>query len=83
MADLEQLINIDSDTYEAGLGERISRHFKLFTSFMNLGRRFMLAHNRFVSIYNMSKKRWSDHERFDEPVRQIFRNRKIESKYDD
>ena len=59
MNDVPFLIDIDTETYGGGLGERISRHFRLFTSFMNLGRKFLLAHNRFVSIYDMSKRQWS------------------------
>ena len=45
---------------------------------MNTGRKFLLSHNRFISIYDMSKRKWEENHPFPDLVRQIFRNRKME-----
>ena len=51
-------------------------YVRLYTSFINAGRKFLLAHNKFVSTFNLIKDKWEKHKKFDEGyVRQIFRNR--------
>ena len=62
-----------------GLEARITPFVRLFTSFINTGRRVLLAHNKYVSIYNLGKDGWTKkHYKFEHDVRQIFRNRKVQ-----
>ena len=53
---------------------------RIFSSFINAGREFILAHNQFVSIFNLTRERWTErHHEFGDAVRQVFRNRTIRS----
>jgi len=50
---------------------------KLYNSFINAGRKVLVAHNRFVSVFNLSKQKWARHYIMDDIVLQIFRNTKV------
>ena len=74
---VKQLLQIDAETFFYGLHMKVSGYLRLYSSFINDGRKFFLAHNRFVSIFNLAKDQWTAHNDFKDTVRQIFRNRKL------
>ena len=49
----------------------------LYNSFINAGRKVLVAHNRFVSVFNLTKQKWQKHYKMDDIVLQIFRNQKV------
>ena len=72
------LLADDASTFAAGLEAIVSPYARIFSSFINAGRKFLLAHGQFVSIFNLTRERWTrTHHKFPGPVRQIFRNRKV------
>ena len=74
----KKILREDASMFNAGLEAVVSPYVRIFSSFINAGRKFLLAHNRFVSIFNLTKERWTKtHHKFEGAVRQIFRNRKI------
>ena len=48
------------------LEKKVSQHVRLYNSFINDGRKFMLAHNHFVSIFHLRKLQWTTHTQFQE-----------------
>ena len=72
---IKQILDLDADTFTIGLHSKVSGYLKLYSSFINAGRKFILAHNQFVSIFNLAKDQWTSHNKFTDTVRQIFRNR--------
>ena len=74
---MKKLLQIDAEMFFYGLHMKVSGYLRLYSSFINDGRKFFLAHNRFVSIYNLAKDQWTSHNQFDDSIRQIFRNRKL------
>ena len=38
----------------------------------------LVAHNRYVSVFNLTKEKWTKHYKMSDIVLQIFRNRKID-----
>ena len=74
---VKQLLSIDAETFFVGLHMKVSGYLRLYSSFINVGRKFILAHNQFVSIFNLSTNQWTSHKKFSDTVRQIFRNRKV------
>ena len=76
-ADIKALLQIDAETFCDGLHLKVSGFLQLYSSFINAGRKFFLAHNRFVSIFDLAENKWTSHDIFSDTVRQIFRNRKI------
>ena len=66
--------------FNRGLEANITPYARLFSSFINTGRRVLLAHNKYVSVYNLSKEKWTKrHFKFEYNIRQIFRNRKVQA----
>ena len=64
--------------FRKGLEAIVAPYARVFSSFINAGRRFLLAHNQFVSVFNLTREQWTKkHYKFEDAVRQIFRNRKI------
>ena len=75
--DDDVILRKDASMFNWGLEAVVSPYARIFSSFINAGRKFLLAHNRFVSIFNLTKERWTrKHYQFPDAVRQIFRNRK-------
>ena len=70
------MLDLDAETFCIGLHCKVSGYLRLYSSFINAGRKFILAHNQFVSIFNLAKDQWTSHNRFTDTVRTIFRNRK-------
>ena len=68
-------LRLDGQNFEAGLETKICGYVRLYTSFINAGRKFLLAHNRFVSVFNLVKEQWVAHHLYEGYVQQIFRNR--------
>ena len=52
--DLNRILKLDSDTFRTGLHAKAANYLQLYPGFINVGKRFMLAHNQFVSVYNLS-----------------------------
>ena len=52
---VKMLLHIDAETFCVGLHMKVSGYLRLYSSFINAGRQFFLAHNRFVSIFNLAK----------------------------
>ena len=44
----------------------VAHHVQLYNSFINDGRKFILAHNHFVSVFHLRKLSWSAHTSFKE-----------------
>ena len=57
---------LDSKNLTVGLENRVCNYVRLYTSFINAGRKFLLAHNKFVSTFNLIKDKWEKHKKFDE-----------------
>ena len=77
----EYYIQLDSKNLTVGLENRVCDYVRLYTSFINAGKKFLLAHNKYVSTFNLIKDKWVEHKKYDEGyVRQIFRNRLVLSK---
>ena len=75
--DDDYILRKDASMFNWGLEAIVAPYARIFSSFINAGRKFLLAHNRFVSIFNLTKERWTKkHYQFPDAVRQIFRNRK-------
>ena len=55
------MLNLDATSFYIGLHARASYYLQLYSSFINVGRRFILAHNQFVSIFNLVKGQWTSH----------------------
>ena len=71
-------LQLDNKNQTVGLQNRICNFVRLYSSFINAGRKFLLAHNKYVSTFNLIKDRWVKHKKFEEgQVRQIFRNRLV------
>ena len=49
-----------------GMENIICGNFKLYTSFINAGRKLLLAHNNFVSVFHLTKSMWTEHYKFDD-----------------
>ena len=64
------LLQQDTLLFNKGLEVSITPYVRLFTSFINTGRRVLLAHNKYVSIFNLSKEKWTKkHFKFEQDVR--------------
>ena len=74
--EVEILLKTDAELFCIGLHAKVANYLQLYAGFINVGRYFMLAHNQFVSIYNLALGEWTSHDKFDETVRAVFRNRK-------
>ena len=72
-----QLLKLDRSMFLHGLHMKVSGYLELYSSFINVGRKFIIAHNQFVSVFNLIKEQWTSHNKFDDMVRQIFVNRKV------
>ena len=73
---MKALLKYDAEQFTIGLHSKVANYLKLYAGFINVGRYFMLAHNQFVSIFNLALGQWTRHHMFDETVRAVFRNRK-------
>ena len=58
-ANIKALLQIDAETFCVGLHMKVSGYLRLYSSFLNTGRKFFLAHNRFVSIFDLAKDKWT------------------------
>ena len=54
----DYFIKLDRINYSEGLEPKIGSYVRLYTSFINAGRKFLLAHNTFVSVFNLIKDQW-------------------------
>jgi len=75
--EVRQLQANEKNLFHIGLEQRVSIYMKLYNSFINAGRKVLVAHNRFVSVFNLTKQMWQKHYKMDDIVLQIFRNKKV------
>ena len=67
---IRTLLDDDASEFRAGLEAIVSPYVRIFSSFINAGREFILAHNQFVSIFNLTRERWTErHHEFGDAVR--------------
>ena len=59
-------IQLDSKNLTIGLEKKVCNYVRLYTSFINAGRKFLLAHNKFVSTFNLVKDKWVKHKKYTE-----------------
>jgi len=75
--EVRRLTANEKKLFHIGLEQRVSNYMKLYNSFINAGRKVLVAHNRFVSVFNLTKRSWAKHYKMDDIVLQIFRNQKV------
>ena len=66
---VKELLKLDSELFHTGLHMKVSGYLRLYSSYINAGRKFILAHNQYVSIFNLTKDQWTSHTRFNDTVR--------------
>ena len=59
-------LKLDARNFAEGLETKVRHYVRLYTSFINAGRKFLLAHNRYVSSFNLVKGQWGEHRRYDD-----------------
>ena len=52
----------------------VANYCGLYSKFLISGREILIAHNNFVSIYDLEKKAFGEHHQFDDVVRTMFDN---------
>ena len=65
----DAILKKDASLFDKGLEAIVSPYVRIFSSFINTGRKFLLAHNQFISIFNLTKEKWTKkHHRFENTV---------------